>query len=143
MTDAGGPPPRVLFAVGSLDRGGSENQLFELIEHAHGRHLEAALLTFSPADAADREARLAELGVRHVHLGPLGGPRSLRPFVALPRIVKQVRGIAPDVIYPWLEAPATSLAPVARALGIPLVIARRNVCGANVERYPPVRAAIL
>jgi glycosyltransferase involved in cell wall biosynthesis len=137
-----GRRPRVLFAIGSLARGGSENQLLELISRTHGRDLDALLMTFSPCPDAGRERMLAGLGVTRMEVGPLGAPRALRPFVAVPRVTAHVRRARPDVVYAWLEAPATVLWPVARVWGIPLIVARRNVCGAREERLWPVREAV-
>jgi glycosyltransferase involved in cell wall biosynthesis len=145
VADAGGRRgrlPRVLFAVGSLDPGGSENQLFGLICRGHGVHFQAILMTFQGTSETGREATLERLGVERVRLDRVRGPRALRPLVAGPRAARYVRRLAPDVIYPWLEPSATTLAPAAIATGIPLIVGRRNISGANAERVPPLRWAV-
>lgn len=142
MPERPGRLPRVLFAVGGLQTGGSENQMLELITRAHGRHFDACLMTFGEPVPA-REAQLAELGVLHVRVPPAAWlPRLFRPLVALPRVTREAHVLQPDLVYPWLEVAATTLAPVAAMLRIPLVIGRRNVSGAPIERRPPVRLLI-
>ena len=141
-SSAGSRLPRVLFAVGSLAPGGSENQLLELISRGHGVHFDAVLMTFQAGVEADREAVLERLGVERIRLVPVRGPRALRPLVTLPRAARHVRRVAPDVIYPWLERSAAILAPAAYATRTSMVIGRRNISGASAERLAPVRWAM-
>jgi glycosyltransferase involved in cell wall biosynthesis len=134
--------PRVLFAIGGMHRGGSEAQLFELISRTHGRSLEAILMTFSAATVPEREQRLEELGVQLVQAPPLYKPSRGSPLLTLPLVAAHVRRLRPDVVYSWLELPGVLLAPAARAFGIPMIVARRNVVGARSERFAPVRYGI-
>lgn len=133
--------PRVLFSVGGHHRGGSETQLFELIANAHGRRFDASLITFTKPTVPERERVLEELGVAQMRIG-IPGPTMTRMLAALPVIAAHVRRLRPDVIYPWLEAPATVLGATAHAFRTPLVIGRRNVVGSRGERLAPVRYAI-
>ncbi len=138
-------PPQVLFAIGGLGRGGSERQLMQLIDIAHPERLRATVLALSTVCDPDHARRLRECGVELVQLPPSPGPRALRPAVSIPRTLRILRRVRPDVVYAWLEEASTTVAPAARALGIPLVVARRSVCGALVEsraRYRvPIRLA--
>jgi glycosyltransferase involved in cell wall biosynthesis len=133
--------PRVLFSVGGHHRGGSESQLFELISHTHGRRLDAALITFTKPSVPERDRRLEELGVERVRIG-IRGPTMVRMVAALPLIAAHVRRLRPDVIYPWLEAPATVLGLAAHAFHVPLVIGRRNIIGSKGERFAPISYGI-
>jgi glycosyltransferase involved in cell wall biosynthesis len=134
--------PRVVFAIGGLGRGGSERQLMQLVAAAHPERIEASILTLSTTcDPAHRQL-LDELGVELIQLSPSGGPRLARPAVALPRIFNALRRIRPDVVYAWLEEASTVLTPPAGALGIPVVVARRSVCGSKAERWPFFKASI-
>jgi hypothetical protein len=135
-------PPRVLFAIGGLGRGGSERQLMQLIEATHPERLRATVFTLSSVCDPDHERRLRALGVELIQMPPSPGPRALRPFVYLPRAFAVLRRARPQVVYAWLEEAATTVAPAARAQRIPLVVARRNVCGAAVERHAAFRIPI-
>jgi glycosyltransferase involved in cell wall biosynthesis len=135
-------PPRVLFAIGGLGRGGSERQLMRLIEAAHPGRMRATVLTLSTVCDADHAALLRELGVELIQLPPAPGPRVARPLITVPRALRVVRLRRPDAIYAWLEEASTTMAPVARSLGVPLVIARRSVCGSAVESLARYRVPI-
>jgi len=133
---------RVLFAIGGLRRGGSELQLVELLTRVHPEGVQATVVTWDPqADAENRE-RLAEGGVAHVAIGPIHAARPLRPALGMARLARVFRAVRPDVAYAWLEQASVLLGPVARAHGVPVVVARRNVSGASVERFPPAALAI-
>ena len=135
-------PPRVLFAIGSLSRGGSERQLIQLVSAAHPDRIEAVILTFSSVCDPGHAALLRDLGVDLVQVSPARGPRALRPLASVPRALRVLQQVKPDLAYPWLEEASATIAPAAGALGIPLVIARRSVCGAPSEKWAPFRAAI-
>lgn len=135
-------PPRVVFAIGSLARGGSERQLVQLIEAAHPRLLEATVLVYSTVCDPGHAATLREAGVELIQVSPSRGPRALRPAVSVPRTLRILRRVAPDVVYPWLEEAATTVTPAALALGIPVVVARRSVCGSPSEARAAFRVPI-
>ncbi len=135
-------PPSVLFAIGGLGRGGSERQLMQLLEAIHPGRVRATVLTFSTVCDPAHARSLRELGVELVQLAPSPGPRAARPAISVPRTFRVLRRVGPDAVYAWLEEASTTVAPAARALGIPLVIARRSVCGAAVERQARFRIPI-
>jgi glycosyltransferase involved in cell wall biosynthesis len=134
--------PRVAFAIGGLGLGGSERQLMELISAAHPERLDASVLTFSTTCDPGHGRRLEELGVELIQLSPSRGPRAIRPAVAVPRTFDALRRLRPDVVYPWLEEASATVTPPARALGIPVVVARRSVCGSPAERWAFFRVPI-
>lgn len=125
--------PRVAFAIGGLGRGGSERQLMQLIATAHPERIEASVLTFSTACDPEYRRCLDRLGVELIQLSPSRGPRPLRPAVAVPRTFAALRRLRPDVVYPWLEEASATVTPPARALRLPVVVARRSVCGSPAE----------
>jgi glycosyltransferase involved in cell wall biosynthesis len=132
----------VLFAIGGLPTGGSEGQLVELLVRTHGNGLQASLITFTDVAAERHAVRLREAGVPHYPLPALRGNSILRAAAAAPYAGRIIRRIRPDVIYTWLEETALYFAPFARLHGVPLMVARQNVCGARSERYPWRKAAI-
>jgi hypothetical protein len=134
--------PKVLFAIGGLGRGGSERQLMQLLSGVHPERLEATVLTLSEECDPEHAARLRELGVELIQQRSGRGPRPLRPAVTIPRTFATVRSVRPDVIYAWLEEASTTVTPAARALGVPVVIARRSVCGSQAEQQAIFRIAI-
>lgn len=135
-------PPRVLFAIGGLGLGGSERQLMQLISASHPQSIEATVLTFSAVCDAGHAQRLLDLGVELIQQAPSDGPRAIRPMISIPRTFRVLRRLKPDVVYAWLEEASTTVTPAARALGIPVVIARRSVCGSGAERQAHFRIPI-
>jgi glycosyltransferase involved in cell wall biosynthesis len=142
MTHPGTRLPNVLFAIGGLGSGGSEGQLVELLARTHGVALQASLVTFQDVVAARHAERLREAGVPHHRMPRPRGNRGLRAAALVPHVVRLLRRVRPDVIYTWLEESALYLAPFARLERVPLMVARRNVCGSRAERFIVGRAAI-
>jgi len=137
-----GAKPRVVFAIGGLGLGGSERQLMELISAAHPERIEASVIVFSTTCDPGHRRRLDDLGVELIQLSPSKGPRALRPAVAVPRTFRALRRLRPDIVYPWLEEASATVTPPALALGVPVVIARRSVCGSPSERWAFFRLPI-
>jgi glycosyltransferase involved in cell wall biosynthesis len=135
-------PLRVLFVIGGLGRGGSERQLMQLIATAHPDRMRAAVLTLSTACDPGHAALLRELGVELIQLSPAPVPRPLRPAIAVPRVIAAVRRVRPDAIYAWLEEASATAAPAARTLRVPLLVARRSVCGSAAEALAAYRVPI-
>lgn len=133
--------PRVLFAIGSLDYGGSESQLVSLIERAHGRRIDAALLALRSASDQRLSSRIEQLGVPYV-VAARASARARGLVASVLPTVRAVRRLRPDLAYPWLEEPTLLLAPIAAVHHIPVVIARRNISGGYDQRPRPVVAAI-
>lgn len=134
--------PRVLFAIGGLARGGSERQLMQLVGATHPERLQATVLTFShDCDPSHREI-LRQREVELIQLSPESLPRPLRPAVSVPKTIQVLRRVRPQVVYAWLEEAATTMTPACGALGIPLVVARRSVCGSPAESQAFFRHSI-
>jgi glycosyltransferase involved in cell wall biosynthesis len=114
----------------------------ELISVAHPTRIKASVITFSTTCDPEHRRCLDDLGVELIQLSPSRGPRALRPAVAVPRTFRALRRLRPDVVYPWLEEASATVTPPARALGIPVVIGRRSVCGSPSERWAFFRLPI-
>lgn len=133
--------PRVLFVIGSLEPGGSEGQLAALLEQVHGERVDAALVTLGPASDDRHERRLRAVALPIRELGG-AGPRPVRLARSVRGLVGALRSFRPDLVYPWLEESTLLAAPVARALGLPVLVARRNVDGNYAGRGTAIVAAI-
>jgi glycosyltransferase involved in cell wall biosynthesis len=133
--------PRVLFVIGTLERGGSEGQLVSLLERIHGTRVYAALLSLTPGADASHERQLE---AARVPLRLVGGERSriVRLGKSVRTLVRVLRAVQPDLVYVWLEESALLAAPVARAFGIPVALARRNISGGYASRPAAIVAAI-
>jgi glycosyltransferase involved in cell wall biosynthesis len=134
-------PLRVMFVITALEPGGSERQLTELVTRAHPARIDATVATLYPTRSHRHLDSLEAHGVRVRALS--SGRKRLPAFAsAAARLMRLLRAVRPDVAYAWLEEAATATVPVARGLRIPVAVARRNVCGASVERIAPLRVAI-
>lgn len=142
VTLAAAAPPRVLFVIGGLGTGGSEGQLVELLSRTHPHRLGAQVVALHPSSDERHIARLRQLGLDPRVMSQPEGPRPVRLAISLRRLVSTLTRSRPEVVYTWLEESTLLAAPVARALGIPVVVARRNISGAQIERYAPFGAAI-
>ena len=98
--------------------------------------------TFSTDCDPVHAQRLADLGVELIQLALSHGPRAVRPLVSMPRTLGVLRRLRPDLVYGWLEEASTTVTPPARALGVPVLIARRSVCGSPAERHAHFRIPI-
>jgi glycosyltransferase involved in cell wall biosynthesis len=134
--------PRVVFVIGSLLPGGSERQLVELLVRIHPQEVDATLITWDRGHDSPARKRLLDAGVRHEPLAPLPARRAFRRPVVLARLARILRSVRPDVVYPWLEEASLVVAPIARAHGMPVAIARRNISGASIEKQPLAAWAI-
>jgi glycosyltransferase involved in cell wall biosynthesis len=134
--------PHVLFVIPQLDPGGSEVQLVELVERTHPARLRASVAVLRTTRDRRLIERLRTAGVEPRVPPPFGSSRLLADAQGVGRIEALIRRLRPDVVYAWLEQAAVVSVPAARLHGTPALVARRNVCGAAVERFAPVRLAI-
>lgn len=109
---------RILFAIPSLEPGGTERQLLYLLRALHTEH-ELAVLYTRRAGAWEADARAyAELNV----LQSRGGWDFRQQTLALP-ILKQFR---PDVVHTFLFGFDFWMNRAARAAGVPVVVSGRR-----------------
>ena len=114
------------------EAGGSEGQLVALLERTHGVHIDARLRTL--VYAADRRLtdRVRTARVPLVILGPQRN-RAVRLAASVIRFVRLVHSTRPDLVYPWLEQSALLAAPLARLVGIPVLVARAGTSQAHTS----------
>lgn len=142
MAESGaGGRPRVLFAIGQLGAGGSENQLCELVERLHGREIDATVLV-GTADPGPRLERLHAAGVKVIEIGVRPSPSPLAVVRLIHGQWKALRAVRPDVVYAWLEGMTLFLTPLARLRRNPVVIRRASIGGAQIERIHLMRWAV-
>jgi L-malate glycosyltransferase len=138
-----GAVPSVLFAIGTLGIGGSENQLTEFLARAHPDHLRATVVTWrAPDPDLLNEQRLMGVGVDRQWLGFANMSRGVRGLLAGWESDRLLRRLKPDLVHCWLEQSSLFFCPPARAQRLPVVVARRNVAGARIERLAPMSWAI-
>jgi glycosyltransferase involved in cell wall biosynthesis len=132
----------VLFAIGSLERGGSEGQLAELISHVHPYRVSATVATLIAAHDRRHTRTLAELGVPHVVLSRPEGSRARRATGASRRLDRLLRELRPDAVYAWGGHVTALAVPLARRRGVPVLVARRDAGVRALAPGGPLRAAI-
>jgi glycosyltransferase involved in cell wall biosynthesis len=128
---------RLLFAIGGLGRGGSETQFTRLLENLPPGLGKLGVLLHDPTQV-DYLPRVQALGAELFQTPYL--PRKRRPVRVGANLLYTtwtVRRFRPAIIYAWLDETALYLAPVGRLLGIPVVVARRNISGSASEQASP------
>jgi L-malate glycosyltransferase len=141
VAESAGRLPRVLFVIGSLEPGGSEGQLVTLLERVHGERIDAGLVAFTQANDPRHTRAVERIGLPFRVLGPQAG-RAARIVSYVRTLGGVLRSFEPDLVYAWLEESALLAAPMARAAGVPVAVARRSVSGAYTERPAPIVAAV-
>jgi glycosyltransferase involved in cell wall biosynthesis len=125
-----------VFVITSLDRGGSEGQLAQLLARIHPEPVAATLVTLVPTRDGLNAGRLQECGVPRVVLTRESQSRARRGAQAAIGLDRLLRNLRPDVVYAWGEYASLVAVPVARMRGIPIVVARRNSDGdASIARW--------
>jgi len=127
--------PRVLFAIGTLEAGGSECQLVELASRIHGSEVDVTVLTLGAGEDPRLTGTLRRAGVPRETLRARA-PGRLWPIVTYVDARRYLRRLRPELVYAWLEITSLMLGGHARRLGIPVLVARRNIRGATIEEWP-------
>jgi hypothetical protein len=128
------PAPSVPFVIAALDPGGSESQLVELVRRVHPDRVRASVAVFRRARDPRLTKQLDAAGVDVQVLFGVGMPRAFQDAFAGTRITDLVQAVRPDLVYAWLEEAALAAVPAARRPGARAIVARRNVCGWQMER---------
>jgi glycosyltransferase involved in cell wall biosynthesis len=136
------PRIKALFAIGSLDSGGSETQLTEVLVRIRDHGIDPALVLMEHPQDRRRIDRLEAAGIHPMVIGGLTGDRLRDPLRLLRGYRRALDAVRPAVVYPWLEETAVMLVPLARACRLPSVVARRNISGSAHERIRPIALAI-
>ena len=129
---------RVAFVIGSLRRGGTEGQILALGSALAARgHLVTVICL---GTAGDRAGAARAAGIRVVETGFAGLPRSMlfNPFPTIRqvrRIRRVIREASPDVIHCFLYWGYLIGVPIARSVGVPVVISSRRSLTSGFRRF--------
>ncbi|MDR3670272.1 MAG: glycosyltransferase [Holophaga sp.] len=113
---------RILFLIPSLVANGAERQLCELVRHMDPGAFEVHVAVFyDPAQCVGGDLTPELAGLPHVRLHSLHKPRGPGgALLALPRLLRLVRRIGPELIHGYLDGNLPALM-VGWPLGIPRV----------------------
>jgi len=112
-----------------------------LLERSHGSRIDARLaVLFQAADVRLTET-VRDIGVPLTVLAPRGNAY-VQGAMAAGRLPWLLHAWRPDVVYTWLEHGTFLAAPIARVMGLPVMVARRNVSGPYATRPKPFVHAI-
>ena len=133
--DRSAGPLRVAFVVGSLNRGGTERQILVL---GSALVVQGHLVTVICLDhAGDQGAAARAAGIRVIEVGF----RGLRPLALLSTLaeIRRVRGairdVSPDVVHCFLYWGCLLGVPMARSVGVPVVVSSRRSLTAVSRRF--------
>ncbi|HEY6275008.1 MAG TPA: glycosyltransferase [Streptosporangiaceae bacterium] len=127
-------PLRVALMVGTLNRGGTERQVLLLGSALVARGHQVTVICLDRAGEQGAAARAAGMGV--VEFGFAGLQRAvlLHPVREIRRFRRAVRQVSPDVVHCFLYWACVLGVPIARSVGVPLVISSRRSLTAPVRR---------
>jgi glycosyltransferase involved in cell wall biosynthesis len=115
-----------MFVIQTLGNGGAEKQLTELAIRLPPERFELAVL--APAEGVD--SHLERLRASNISLIATS-QTSVRSPLGLVLLTRQylsaIRSFRPEVVYAWLDEASAVMAPICRVLGIPCLVARRNI----------------
>jgi glycosyltransferase involved in cell wall biosynthesis/O-antigen/teichoic acid export membrane protein len=117
---------RVTLVIGSLNRGGTERQVLmlgsALVAQGH------AVTVICINGAGDQATAAHDAGIRVIEAGFPGLQRSvlLNPFPEIRRLRALFRAAAPDVVHCFLYWGYLIGVPIARSIGVPVVISSRR-----------------
>ena len=110
---------RVLHLVGTMNRGGAESMLMEVVRHVDRERFDFAFLAHGRAAGAF-DSELASLGVPVHHLPSLGTLGYRRYILALRRHLRSREPV--DVVHSHLDWQGGAIAAAARMAGVPSVV---------------------
>ncbi|MFL5846494.1 MAG: glycosyltransferase, partial [Solirubrobacteraceae bacterium] len=119
--------PRTVFVIASLQRGGSEGQLVELISHLAPRLMGARVATIAAEADAEHLEALEDGGVEVCRLAPSSVTGVRRLTAAGMRLDRLLRRTEAELVYAWGPHATMIGVPLAHRLGIPAIVARRQV----------------
>jgi len=117
-----GDRPRILFLINSLNPGGAERQLCELVRHLDPARFDLHLVVFYDSAGGDGDDLWSQAGrVPHLTLTSLHKRRGAAGYlVALPRLLALLLRTRPEVVHGYLEGNLPLLL-MGRLLGLRVV----------------------
>jgi glycosyltransferase involved in cell wall biosynthesis len=134
---------RLVVTIGSLEVGGSEKQVTELLTRLPKDRVEPVLVLLRSSGATRYSASVLASGVPIIADRPVRGPRTLGAPARVRWYGTTLRTLKPDLVYAWLDECAALMAPICRRVRIPCVVARRNVTGSALEQRQPAFGRVL
>ena len=133
--DGNGGPFRVALVVGTLNRGGAERQVLMLGSALVARGHAVTVICIN--SAGDQAAAAHDAGIRVIKAGFPGLQRSvlLNPFPEIRRLRALFRAASPDVVHCFLYWGYLIGVPIARSVGVPVVISSRRSLTAASGRF--------
>jgi glycosyltransferase involved in cell wall biosynthesis len=128
------PRTRIVYVIGTLERGGAEGQLVEIASGLDRTRFEPVVCCF--AKGGPLLPILADRGVPVEIVGVTGGPRRLRAVLRFWRLLQRVR---PDVVHGFLFWGNVMAALGGRLAGGPAVVGSRRIL---MHRHRIGRAAL-
>ena len=130
----------IFFAIGSLEVGGAEKQLLELISQIQGNYYRCHVFTLQSGGSLREQLR--SLGVA-VHSGGLHKQDlSTRPWKVIAaqwRLIKTIHQTGPDIIHSFLPLVTFMGAVAGKLCKVPLVITSRRALGNHQKRVKILR----
>ncbi len=130
---------RVVLAIGQLGLGGTERQVVLLATGLRERNIDADVAVLFGGGPREEELKAAGVPVWFGNV-PHGQARALVPL-ALPRLHKWLRAIAPQVVHVFTYPACVIVGPVARTARVPVVVAGRRSLGDFKDGRPLVTVA--
>jgi glycosyltransferase involved in cell wall biosynthesis len=118
----------VAFVIASLGRGGSEGQLVTFVSHAAARLGQRSVVaTISAGGDPDHLEALRDAGVEVIALARRRATGSRRLAAAAAALSRCLRASQPDVLYAWGPHATLIAVPLAHRIGLPAIVARRQL----------------
>jgi len=119
---------KIAYVIGSLDTGGAENQLVELLRNIDRERFEPSLMLFNASTLQRAHGLVAE--AHHLNIpsssGARWGPKVSKAAVAVARLTLLFRRIRPDIVHAILPAAVIFAAPAAELARVRVLIGSRR-----------------
>ena len=132
--------PRILFIIGSLEIGGAEKQLVEIIRGVSEFGYHCFVFTLQTGGPLLEELR--QIGIDVISGGLKKGDLSSKPWKLLQvqwLICRIIKNVKPDIIHSFLPLVTFIGAFSGRLMGVPLVITSRRGLSTHQKRHPILR----
>lgn len=130
---------RILFVIGSLEVGGTEVQLVELIKALYNTH---KCYVFTLQAGGPLSSPINKLGVPIFSGGMRKGDLSRRPWkilIAQVKLFQVVHKLRPEVIHSFLPIVTLMGALAGRIMRVPLIVASQRSLGTYRNGFPILR----
>lgn len=124
------PPIKIFYLIGTLDVGGTERQLVEMVTRLDRRRFSPVVCCLAMGGALEHDLRRSGIPVHVIGLRGIGPKRILTnlPTITkeLARLIRLLRAESPDIVHGFLFWAYVIGAFAARLARVPIVIASRR-----------------